>query len=61
MKHRIVLGSLIPALLVLLAGAPIVPAALSSTAGEKTTHAIKGMTCGGCVATVKLKLKRTVG
>ena len=61
MKHRIALGSLIPALLVLLAGAPIVPAAPSSTAGEKTTLAIKGMTCGGCVAAVKLKLKRTVG
>src|SRR2546427_11752007 len=61
MKHRIALGSLIPAVLVLLAGAPIVPAAPSSTAGEKTTLAIKGMTCGGCVAAVKLKLKRTVG
>lgn len=61
MKHRIVLGSLIPALLVLLTGAPIVPAAPSSTPGEKTTLAIKGMTCGGCVATVKLKLKRTLG
>src|SRR3989441_6452068 len=61
MKHRIALGSLIPAVLVLLAGAPIVPAAPSSTTGEKTTLTIKGMTCGGCVATVKLKLKRTVG
>ena len=61
MKHRIVLGSLILALLVLLTGASIVSAAPSSTPGEKTTLTIKGMTCGGCVATVKLKLKRTVG
>ena len=61
MKHRITLGSLIPALLVLLTGASIVPAAPSATAGEKTTLAIKGMTCGGCVAAVKLQLKRTVG
>src|SRR6266571_3586762 len=61
MKHCIVLGSLIPALLVLLTGAPIVSAAPSSTRGEKTTLTIKGMTCGGCVATVKLKLKKTKG
>src|SRR3989442_4203359 len=61
MKHRIALGSLIPVLLVLLTGAPIVSAVPSSTRGEKTTLTIKGMTCGGCVATVKLKLKRTVG
>ena len=27
----------------------------------KTTLAIKGMTCGGCVAAVKLQLKRTEG
>lgn len=27
----------------------------------KTTLTIKGMTCGGCVATVKLQLKRTEG
>src|SRR2546422_1006391 len=61
MKHRIALGSLIPVLLVLLTGAPIVSAVPSSTTGEKTTLTIKGMTCGGCVATVKLKIKRTVG
>src|SRR5215471_19016414 len=27
----------------------------------KTTLTIKGMTCGGCVAAVKLQLKRTAG
>ncbi len=27
----------------------------------RTTLTIKGMTCGGCVATVKLQLKRTEG
>ena len=27
----------------------------------KTTLAIKGMTCGGCVAAVKVQLKRTEG
>ncbi len=32
-------------------------------AGEstKTTLAIKGMTCGGCVAAVKMQLKKTEG
>ena len=38
---------------------------LASTAGAadtaKTTLTIKGMTCGGCVASVKLQLKRTEG
>ncbi len=37
----------------------------SSTAGAadtaKITLTIKGMTCGGCVAAVKVQLKRTVG
>ena len=33
----------------------------SSKTGDKTTLTIKGMTCGGCVATVKLKLKKTAG
>src|SRR5713101_2150813 len=61
MKHRIALGSLIPVLLVLLTGVPIVSAVPSSTTGEKTTLTIKGMTCGGCVGTVKLKLKKTLG
>ncbi len=39
-------------------------AALSAGAAEpaaKTTLTIKGMTCGGCVAAVKLQLKRTEG
>lgn len=37
--------------------------ALSAGAAEtaRTTLTIKGMTCGGCVATVKLQLKRTEG
>ena len=38
---------------------------LASTVGAadtaKTTLTIKGMTCGGCVAAVKLQLKRTEG
>jgi copper chaperone len=61
MKHPILLGSLIPALLVLLAGAPTFLAAPPFNTGAKTTLTIKGMTCGGCVATVKLKLKKTKG
>ena len=61
MKHRVLLGSLIPALLVLLAWAPTVMAAPPSNTGERTTLTIRGMTCGGCVATVKLKLKKTKG
>lgn len=39
-------------------------AALSAGAAEstaKTTLTIKGMTCGGCVATVKAQLKNTEG
>jgi hypothetical protein len=30
-------------------------------ATARTTLSIKGMTCGGCVAAVKLQLKRTPG
>ncbi len=61
MKHRIQSRSLILALLVLLAVAPIVSAAPSSTTREKATLTIKGMSCDGCVATVKRMLKRTLG
>ncbi|MGE0454761.1 MAG: heavy-metal-associated domain-containing protein [Vicinamibacteria bacterium] len=33
-----------------------------AAAGEaRTTLAVKGMTCGGCVAAVKVQLKRTEG
>jgi copper chaperone len=44
----------------------VVYLALASLAGAadstaKTTLSIKGMTCGGCVAAVKVQLKRTVG
>lgn len=37
--------------------------AVAASAGEaaKTTLEIKGMTCGGCVAAVKVLLKRTEG
>lgn len=61
MKHRLVPGSVIPALLVLFAWTATVVAAPSSSTGQRTTLTIKGMTCGGCVATVKLKLKKTQG
>src|SRR5438128_8144029 len=44
----------------------VVSLAFASLAGAadstaKTTLSIKGMTCGGCVAAVKVQLKRTVG
>ena len=44
----------------------VVSLAFASLAGAadstaKTTLTIKGMTCGGCVAAVKVQLKRTVG
>ena len=37
--------------------------AVAASAGEaaRTTLAIKGMTCGGCVAAVKVQLKKTEG
>ncbi|MGH7318613.1 MAG: heavy-metal-associated domain-containing protein [Candidatus Rokuibacteriota bacterium] len=37
--------------------------AFAASAGEpaKTTLTIKGMTCGGCVAAVKVQLKKTEG
>lgn len=38
----------------------LVPVA-RATDSAKTTLAIKGMTCGGCVAAVKVQLKRTEG
>lgn len=36
---------------------------ITAAAGEtaKSTLAIKGMSCGGCVAAVKLQLKKTEG
>ncbi len=61
MKHRIVSGSFIVALLVLIAWTATILAAPSSGTGPRTTLTIKGMTCGGCVATVKLKLRNTKG
>lgn len=42
---------------VALALAPVVHAATPA----RTTLAIKGMTCGGCVGAVKIQLKRTEG
>ena len=38
----------------------LVPVARAADAA-KTSLAIKGMTCGGCVAAVKVQLKRTEG
>ena len=37
--------------------------AFAASAGEvaKTTLTVKGMTCGGCVAAVKVQLKKTEG
>jgi copper chaperone CopZ len=61
MKHRILLATFIPALLVLSAWTATVMAAPSGGTGEKATLTIQGMTCGGCVATVKLKLRKTKG
>ncbi len=61
MKRRRWPGFLLPVLLVLLAPTPWVMGASTSNKEDKTTLTIKGMTCGGCVATVKLKLKRTKG
>jgi copper chaperone CopZ len=39
----------------------LAPTAVRAVEPAKTTLAIKGMTCGGCVASVKLQLKRAAG
>lgn len=36
-------------------------AAIGADAAAKTTLTIKGMTCGGCAAGVKIQLKKTAG
>ncbi len=46
---------------VLLAAFVLGIAGLAAAGEAKTTLAIKGMTCGGCVAAVKVQLKRTEG
>ncbi len=61
MKLRRWLALFLPVLLVLSAPAPWAIGAAPSSKEEKTTLTINGMTCGGCVATVKLKLKKTKG
>ena len=61
MKRRHWFGLLLPVVLMLSTPAPWVIGAAPSSKEEKTTLTIKGMTCGGCVATVKLKLKKTKG
>ena len=44
-----------------LALAMALPSAAATGSEETTTLAVKGMTCGGCVASVKVQLKRTEG
>ncbi len=61
MKRAILLGAIIAVLFVLPPGTTSLVAAPSCDAGGQTTLTIKGMTCGGCVATVKLKPKKTAG
>lgn len=61
MKRRHLLSLVIPLLLVLLAQPPWAMGGPPANKEDITTLTIKGMTCGGCVATVKLKLKKTQG
>lgn len=61
MKRHHWLGLLTPVLLVLLAPALGAMGGPPSNKEDMTTLTVKGMTCGGCVATVKLKLKKTKG
>lgn len=61
MKRRRWFSPLLPVLLVLLVPATCALGAAPSNTEYKTTLTVKGMTCGGCVATVKLKLKKTKG
>ena len=58
MRMRWKLLSAIPAAAALLATAL---AGSAAAAEARTTLAIEGMTCGGCVASVKLQLGRTEG
>lgn len=48
-------------LFALLAASTVAVASASAGDAARTTLTIKGMTCGGCVAAVKLQLKRTEG
>ena len=57
--RRCPLGKRRPALAVVLLGCGSIVGATESTA--KTTLVVKGMTCGGCVAAVKVQLKKTEG
>lgn len=61
MKRRHWLSLVTPVLLALLAPASWAVGATPSNKQDMATLTIKGMTCGGCVATVKLKLKKTKG
>jgi copper chaperone len=61
MKHRRWFSLLLPVLVVLSAAVPWAMGEAPSSKEDKTTLTVKGMTCGGCVATVKLKLKKTAG
>jgi copper chaperone len=49
------------AILATAAALAVVPITGAAESTSKATLTIKGMTCGGCVAAVKLQLKRTEG
>jgi copper chaperone CopZ len=65
MKHRRWPGLILPVLLAFSApasrAADAAPSGNKEPARKETTLTIKGMTCGGCVAAVKLKLRKTKG
>jgi len=62
MIRRLSLAAAPLALAILAAGAVATgPIAAADESIKSTTLAIKGMTCGGCVAAVKAQLKKTPG
>lgn len=61
MRRRRWSGLLLPVLLVLSAPGTCALGAAPSNTEHTTTLTVEGMTCGGCVATVKLELKKTRG
>lgn len=62
-ENAVLAGSVLSGILASVCCSASLSLAVAASAAEsaKTTLTIEGMTCGGCVAAVKLQLKRTDG